>query len=64
MHGTRDINAPLTTTLRMVEALIRAGRRFELLSMPGQPHSPEPPADRYYFDDVNIFFARTLGGPR
>lgn len=64
MHGTHDINAPLTTTLRMAKALIRAGKRFELLIMPGQPHSPEPPADRYYFDDVNLFFARTLGGPR
>lgn len=64
MHGTHDVNATLSTTLRMAEALISAGKRFELLIMPGQPHTPEPPADRYYLDDVNLFFAQTLGGPR
>jgi dipeptidyl aminopeptidase/acylaminoacyl peptidase len=64
MHGTSDVNASLSTTMRMADALIRAGKHFELLIMPGQPHSPEPPADRYYLDDVNLFFVRTLGGPR
>ena len=64
MHGTSDVNATLSTTMRMAEALVREGKHFELLIMPGQPHSPEPPADRYYFDDVNLFFLRTLGGPR
>ncbi|MCP3138596.1 S9 family peptidase [Pyxidicoccus xibeiensis] len=64
MHGTSDVNATLSTTMRMADALIRAGKHFELLIMPGQPHSPEPPGDRYYFDDVGLFFLRTLGGPR
>ncbi len=64
MHGTSDVNATLSTTMRMAEALIREGKHFELLIMPGQPHSPEPPLDRYYLDDVGQFFIRTLGGPR
>jgi dipeptidyl aminopeptidase/acylaminoacyl peptidase len=64
MHGTSDVNASLSTTLRMADVLIRAGKHFELLLMPGQPHSPEPPADRYYFDDIQLFFVRTLGDPR
>ncbi|WP_420718273.1 DPP IV N-terminal domain-containing protein [Pyxidicoccus sp. MSG2] len=64
MHGTSDVNATLSTTMRMAEALVREGKHFELLIMPGQPHNPEPPADRYYTDDVNMFFVRTLGGPR
>lgn len=64
MHGTSDVNATLSTTMRMAEALIREGKHFELLIMPGQPHGPVPPADRYYFDDVAMFFVRTLGGPR
>lgn len=64
MHGTRDVNATLSTTMRMAEALIREGKHFELLIMPGQPHSPGPPADRYYADDIHLFFLRTLGGPR
>ncbi|QRN99516.1 DPP IV N-terminal domain-containing protein [Archangium violaceum] len=64
MHGSSDVNATLSTTMRMADALIRAGKHFELLIMPGQPHSPEPPAARYYLDDINLFFVRTLGGPR
>lgn len=64
MHGTGDVNASLSTTMRMAEALIRAGKHFELLIMPGEPHTPEPPADRYYLDDIKLFFVRTLGGPR
>jgi dipeptidyl aminopeptidase/acylaminoacyl peptidase len=64
MHGTSDIDASLSTTMRMAQALIRAGKHFELLIMPGEPHGPTPPADRYYRDDVNLFFARELGGPR
>jgi dipeptidyl aminopeptidase/acylaminoacyl peptidase len=64
MHGTSDVDASLSTTMRMAQALIRSGKHFELLIMPGEPHSPNPPADRYYRDDVNLFFARELGGPR
>lgn len=64
MHGTSDVDASLSTTMRMAQALIRAGKHFDLLIMPGEPHGPNPPADRYYRDDVNRFFARQLGGPR
>ncbi|MFY0564076.1 DPP IV N-terminal domain-containing protein [Archangium lansingense] len=64
MHGTSDVNASLSTTMRMADALIRAGKNFELLIMPGQPHSPQSTWARYYLDDINQFFVRTLGGPR
>ncbi|MBL0698024.1 DPP IV N-terminal domain-containing protein [Comamonas sp. JC664] len=64
MHGTSDVNASLSVTMRMAEALIRANKRFELLIMPGQPHSPMGPASRYVQDDVGLFFLRTLGAPR
>jgi dipeptidyl aminopeptidase/acylaminoacyl peptidase len=64
MHGTSDVNATLSTTMRMAEALIREGKHFELLIMPGQPHNPRRATGRYYSDDVNMFFVRTLGGPR
>ncbi|WPB79795.1 DPP IV N-terminal domain-containing protein [Archangium violaceum] len=64
MHGTSDVNASLSTTMRMADALIRAGKHFELLIMPGQPHSPQSTAARYHLDDINQFFVRNLGGPR
>jgi dipeptidyl aminopeptidase/acylaminoacyl peptidase len=61
MHGTSDINASLSTTMRMAAALIAANKHFELLIMPGQPHGPIGPARRYYTEDVRRFFVRTLG---
>lgn len=63
MHGTSDVNASLSTTMRMCQALIAAGKRFELLLMPGEPHNPKAAAARYYLDDINLFFVRTLAGP-
>jgi dipeptidyl aminopeptidase/acylaminoacyl peptidase len=64
MHGTSDVNASLSTTMRMAQALIQAGKRFELLIMPGEGHGPQGPAGRYYRDDVRRFFIEKLGGPR
>lgn len=64
MHGTSDVNASLSTTMRMAEALIRADKPFELLLMPGQPHSPDGAARKYYEHDVRRFFVRVLGSPR
>jgi dipeptidyl aminopeptidase/acylaminoacyl peptidase len=64
VHGTSDVNASLSTTMRMARALIEAGKHFELLLMPGEPHSPQGPAARYVAEDVWRFFARELGGPR
>ncbi len=63
MHGTADANAPLSSSLRLVDALIRAGKPVELLTMPGVDHNPTGTAQDYYRDDVIRFFRRTLGGP-
>jgi dipeptidyl aminopeptidase/acylaminoacyl peptidase len=63
MHGTADVNAPLSSTMRMADAFIKAGKHVELLIMPGEGHTPEGEAARYYFDDVGMFFQRTLGPP-
>jgi dipeptidyl aminopeptidase/acylaminoacyl peptidase len=57
MHGTSDTNAPLSTTMRMTEALIDANKTFDLLIMPGQPHGPQGSAGRYYREDVRRFMA-------
>lgn len=64
MHGTSDVNASLSTTMRMAQALIHEGKHFELLVMPGEPHSPAEPIFRYYLDDVRLFFVKELGAPR
>lgn len=60
MHGTSDVMAPLSTTMRMAKALIDANKRFDLLIMPGQPHGPQGAAGRYYREDVRRFMATHL----
>ena len=62
MHGTSDVMAPLSTTMRMAQALIDANKTFDLLIMPGQPHGPAGAAGRYYREDVRRFMATHLSG--
>ena len=62
MHGTSDVMAPLSTTMRMVQALIEANKTVDLLIMPGQPHGPAGAAGRYYREDVRRFMATHLLG--
>ena len=38
IHGTSDVNAPFSETMKMVEALIRAGKPYDLIVMPEQSH--------------------------
>jgi len=60
MHGTSDVMAPLSTTMRMTQALIEANKTFDLLIMPGQPHGPAGAQGRYYREDVRRFMATHL----
>jgi len=36
--GTSDINASFTAVMKMVDALIGAGKQFRMIVMPGQNH--------------------------
>lgn len=60
MHGTSDVNAPFSSTMRMISALIAADRRFDLLVIPNAPHNPADPAGRYYRQDLRRFMAVEL----
>jgi dipeptidyl aminopeptidase/acylaminoacyl peptidase len=62
MHGTSDTMAPLSTTMRMMQAFIAANRTFDLLIMPGQPHGPAGAQGRYYREDVRRYMATHLLG--
>jgi len=37
-HGTSDVNVPFSHTVKMIEALIQAGKSYDLLVLPGQGH--------------------------
>jgi len=63
IHGTADVNAPLSTTMRMVRALIDADRPFELLVLPGADHALAAPTFGNYVDKcIFAFFLRHLRG--
>ena len=47
VHGDIDNNVHLANTTRVVNALIRAGKRFDMLYLPGQRHG---------FGDMNEYF--------
>lgn len=63
MHGTSDVNSSLSSTMRMIQALIDANKKFDLLIMPGQPHQPQGAAGRYYREDLRRFMAINLLPP-
>jgi dipeptidyl aminopeptidase/acylaminoacyl peptidase len=59
-HGTSDVNAPLSATMRMADALIRANRHFEMLMFPGQGHNLERAHAEYLLGDIMRFFEAHL----
>ena len=59
IHGTSDDTAPLSETMKMVDALIRANKRFDLLLLPGAGHySAAMP--RYWWDTIRRYFQEHL----
>ena len=57
-HGTSDVNVPFSNTVEMIAVLIRAGKPYDLLVLPGQDHGVtvesmvyEPEAIRRYFQE-------------
>jgi len=39
IHGTSDVNAPISTTMKMTNALIQAGKQHDLVIVPHGDHS-------------------------
>jgi dipeptidyl aminopeptidase/acylaminoacyl peptidase len=62
MAGEMDKNVDPASTMQVVNALVKAGRNFELLIMPGQGHGVL--STEYGKRRLEDFFKRTLGGPK
>jgi dipeptidyl aminopeptidase/acylaminoacyl peptidase len=58
IHGTSDINAPFSTTVRMIDALIKAGKPYDLLLLPGRTHNLE--GEKYANDVICRYFEENL----
>jgi dipeptidyl-peptidase-4 len=65
LHGIADDNVYFSHTLRLADALIRAGCRFELVPLAGQTHRvQDPELFRRQWELIAEFFARHLGPGR
>lgn len=62
MVGDEDKNVPPSCTYRMANALIQAGKHFDMLVLPGKTHNVFCP---YYYARVRDYFSEhLLGKPR
>jgi len=61
VHGDIDNNVHPANTIRMVNALIRANKRFDLLILPGQRHGFGD-MNEYFFWKMADYFSRYLIG--
>ena len=60
VHGTADTNAPFSTTMRMVAALVEAGKPYDLLVYPQASHSFQGRLRLYNFDALLRYFREHL----
>jgi Prolyl oligopeptidase family/PDZ domain len=60
IHGTSDVNAPLTATMQMIDALIRAGKPYDLVLLPDQDHAPSGPYAAYYMQAQKRYLVQRL----
>ena len=64
VHGSSDVNASLSSTMRLADALIAADKPFEMLVMPGVDHQPTESLGAYYRADIIRFFKLHLEAAR
>jgi dipeptidyl-peptidase 4 len=58
--GELDTNVPPESTIRFADALIKAGKDFEFLLVPGENHGTRGPASNYVQRRAQDFFLRHL----
>ncbi len=61
--GDEDNNVSPSNTIRLINALIKSGKRFDFMLYPGQPHAYGPMAP-YAFQLQAEYFAEFLLGDR
>jgi dipeptidyl-peptidase-4 len=64
IHGTGDDNVYFRHTLKLADALFRAGKDFELLPLSGMTHmTPDPVVTERLYSRIVSFFQLHLGKP-
>lgn len=60
IHGTRDTDVPISHTMRMVDALIKARKPYDLIVLPDQPHVPTGNSWTYMRDRIARYLQEHL----
>lgn len=60
IHGTNDVNATFSATMKMVEALVRAGKPYDLIVLPEESHSLSVRARNYWLAAMKNYFLEHL----
>jgi dipeptidyl aminopeptidase/acylaminoacyl peptidase len=66
VHGTSDVNATFSATMKMCEALARADRPYDLVVLPEADHHFKNAGEhqwRYMHASVARYFLEHLGAP-
>src|SRR6185369_10565635 len=64
LHGTADDNVYFRHSLRLADALFRAGKDFEVLPLPSLTHMvPDPVVMQRLHARIAAFFRKHLGRP-
>ena len=64
VHGEMDNNVHPANTMRLVDALIKANKRFDMLILPGERHGVRRRTQPYFQRRMWEFFAEHLLGDR
>ena len=62
VHGDMDVNVHPASSIRMADALLKAGKNFELVILPGQGHLYSGQQKCFYERKMWFHFAKYLLG--
>jgi dipeptidyl aminopeptidase/acylaminoacyl peptidase len=60
VHATSDVNATFSTTMKMVDALTRAGKAYDLMILPEEDHLPKGTSLGYWIEGIRRYFVEHL----
>ena len=64
IHGTSDDNVYFRHTLKLADALFRAGKKFDLLPLSSMTHmTPDPVVTERLYSRIASYFQEHLGAP-
>jgi len=60
VHNLEDDNVHFQNTLQIMDALERAGKRFELMLYPQKAHAVSGPVRKHLYETMTDFFERNV----